>query len=162
MYKTMKIPKYLLYEKHIHRILTDYSKNRHFKINPLIGGYSNRNDVQIIKNNITCGIEIKSSISSDYGQFTLDWNDSKKYWDIKKKYSKHDIILQNYLSDICKNISLWNNEKLVLSNDYTYEDWNFIKKDFPEHYIQLPCYTSLGLKMDYIIKKIRENHIQEK
>ena len=146
-----KLPRCFAYENHIHKVLCEYSMTKNtFYVTPTTGKYTTKNDIEIYKNNKKCGIEIKSGISNEYGQFTLEFNDTHRIWDIKRKNSKHSIGLQNYLSCMCRSISIWNDQKLDISDKFIHSDWIHIKKDFPEQYIRLPHYNLLGFTHDYI------------
>lgn len=88
----------LEYEKQIFETIMKHPQSQHFNIKK--GGGSGATDLSI---NDKLRIEIKSSKDADFGQFTIQYNDTKKTWFINetKKYlqSKHfyDNIFGKYL-----------------------------------------------------------------
>lgn len=88
------------YEKEILDAILKHPQSKHFNIKK--GGGSGAVDLTI---NDKLRIEIKSSKDADFGQFTIQYNDSKQYWFINqtKKYLQnkqfYDNIFNKYLSE---------------------------------------------------------------
>ena len=147
---SFKLSKGLLYEQKVHSTLLNYAKNKTIKVLPNVGGNTSGNDIQVMKDTLTTGIEVKSGHVPSWGQFTIHWDPNMLKWNVKKHTSPHPKELIQYLNQLCMGITIWNDQPLKFSNKWTYYDWELVKQEFPEQTFTLPSPDIIGLHHDYI------------